>query len=273
VAEPAAAAVRRRGEPAALGREPGLGQRLVLRRQRRVDARRDVRVLDRAAAVALDEGDHDVLAAQIGEQLAARGAAEGVLLRLLGELRLVLESRAHPVHTVLDEGGRAPGRDRRTGAELQTERRAGDPGGPGHQGGPAGRVAVTDHDVAHPEHRQSQHDEHDEDERHDPDQGADRTPAAHRVLDVRLCVVEEDPVEDHVESSAEEHVEADVEEVQDGQQAEAQAGDDRHHQPWPARQDDQHGGAEDGLHRDAYEQAGPELVERGRHEKREAHER
>ena len=74
--QPAAAARHRGGEPAAARAVPGGRQPRGAGVEHRVDRRGVSRVLDGAAAVALDEGQHDVLAAQrprAGRRPARRG--------------------------------------------------------------------------------------------------------------------------------------------------------------------------------------------------------
>lgn len=115
--------------------------------------------------------------------------------------------------------------------------------------------------AAQPDDRQCHQDEHGHHEDHHPDHGADRGGPADRVPDERLAVVEQDPVEPHVERPVEVRVEAHVEEVEEGQQPEAEPEHNRRHPPRPRWQDHQNDRSEDAFHRNAAERSGGEAVE------------
>ncbi len=87
VRQPADAAERRRGEEAAPRREAGGLQPPGSAGENGIDLGRERGALDRDLAVALDEREDDVLAAQAGQQLVAGSVAEAVVADLLGEDR------------------------------------------------------------------------------------------------------------------------------------------------------------------------------------------
>ena len=95
--------------------------------EHRVDLGREGRALHRDLAVALDEHEQDVLAAQAGQQLVAGRVAEVVVGDLAGERRLAREARLHGAPLVDGEVGGARGGDRRPGDDLRAERPAAAP--------------------------------------------------------------------------------------------------------------------------------------------------
>ena len=102
-----------------------------------VDLRRERRTLDGDPAVALDERDDDVLAAQAGEQVLRRRVAERVGHgKRSRELVLIPNGRAYRSNLVVGEPGRARRRDRRAGTDLHAEGGAQDPDDAEHSDGP-----------------------------------------------------------------------------------------------------------------------------------------
>ena len=126
VRQPAEAAERRRGEEGAAGGEAGGLQSPGPLVESGVDPRRERGALDRDLAVALDEHEQDVLAAQAGQQPVARRAAEAVVADLVGEDRVVLDAGPHRAHLVGRPGRRRSWRRwaRRRRAARRTPSRA-----------------------------------------------------------------------------------------------------------------------------------------------------
>ena len=218
---PAAAARHRGRQPAAARAVPGGGEPGRPGVEQRVDHRRVPRVLDGAAAVALDEGQHHVLAAQPGQQLVGRGAAERVVRRLRGEHALVAQARGHLAGLLVGERGRAAGGDRHGGDELRAEGEAGHPGHRQDGDGPGRGGPVPAGDPGDPQHGQRRRDDHDDDQHDGGDRRTDRARGAERALDELPGVAEQDPVEHRVEGAPEHGQEAHVEHLEDRQQPRA----------------------------------------------------
>ena len=174
VGHPAAAAGHRGRQPAAARAVPGGGEPGRPGVEQRVDHRRVPRVLDGAAAVALDEGQHHVLAAQPGQQLVGRGGAERVVGRLRGEHALVAQARGHLAGLLVGERGRAAGGDRHGGDELRAEGEAGHPGHRQDGDGPGRGGPVPADDPGDPQHGQRRRDDHDDDQHDGGDRRTDR---------------------------------------------------------------------------------------------------
>src|ERR1700741_3803500 len=132
MSQPAAGAGRRRGEERAAGGEAGRLQPFGPVLEHGTDLRRQLGILECAAAVALDEGDDDVLAAEPGQQLVAGRATEGVDGAVLGERLLVLQGRAYVVKTVVDDRAGVLGRHGYA-CDLYAEGHADHPRGPEHE--------------------------------------------------------------------------------------------------------------------------------------------
>ena len=124
-----AGAERRRREEGASCLEAGGAQALRPSWRGRSDAGRDRGILDGHSSVALDERDDDVLAAQPGQKLVARGGPEPVATDLVGEDRGILDPGAHRAYLVDGQAGGARRGDRHLGDELRSERPAKNPGG------------------------------------------------------------------------------------------------------------------------------------------------
>ncbi len=267
VAQPTAAAVRRRGQPAAAGVEARLRERLGARVQRPADTRCHHRVLDRAAAVALDEGEDHVLAAQVRHEFGAGRGAEAVRLRLPGEGRLVPQRVHDPVGLRLGGPGGVGGGDRHA-ERLHAQRRAGHPHGGRHQRGPGRPLPVRGEQLAEPDRRQRRQHHQQQGQRHRAHGRPGRRRPAHRVRHVRPGVVEQAPVQDQVEAAAQVLGEAHVEQVQHGQRAQGGAGQRRRRPPRPPGQAQQQHRRDDRLRRDPREAAGLQGGEGGGQQER-----
>ena len=140
VGQPADPAEGGRGQPAAPGTEAGRVQLLRPAVQDGVHLRGVRRPLDRHLAVALDEDQQHVLAAQSGQQPVAGRRGVRVMADLGGEDRLIVEVGLHRPHLLHDKVGRAHGGKRHPGDDLGAQ-------SPAHQPGAAER----DDDAARPQ--------------------------------------------------------------------------------------------------------------------------
>ena len=96
--------------------------------EHRVDLRGELRVLDRGAAVALDEREHDVLAAQPGQQLVAGDVAERRRRRPRRRTPAGRAGRARPGGPGRRTSAAAlPDGDRHARGDLRAEQGAGRP--------------------------------------------------------------------------------------------------------------------------------------------------
>ena len=77
--------------------------------------------LDRDLAVALDEHEQDVLAAQTAQQPIGGGVAKAVVADVVGEDRVVLHAGLHRADLVGDQPGRTRGGDGRIRDDLRAE--------------------------------------------------------------------------------------------------------------------------------------------------------
>lgn len=181
VRHPAAGARHGGLQPAAARREPGRLERRVALLEGRVDLGCHRRVVDRHAAVALDEGEHDVLAVQPGQELVGRRGGEGVDGGLLLEDLGVAQSVADVLHPVGEELGVALGGERDP-AELHAHREAGDPDRAEDEGGADGRLTVPGHHVRQPYHRPRAQREHGDEQDDHPGHREHLAGAAERLL-------------------------------------------------------------------------------------------
>jgi hypothetical protein len=238
--EPAEAAEGRRGDEGASRGEAGGPQLRAAPPEHGVDPGRDRGVLDGHPAVALDEHDQDVLAAEAGEQPVAGSGGEAVVGDLAGEGRAARQRGPHVLDLVDRQAGGARGGDRRADDpeghpdHAQRRRRAERPG------------AVAGRDPRHAKQRQDRDGEDRDDEhgrgRDDEIRGrrADRVPKR-LDADPQVARVVERP-----ERPVERRVEADVEHLDEHEQAQDHS---RDHDQHAARRDGQQGG-----HRDDDEQ-------------------
>ena len=169
------------------------------------DAGRERRALHRDPPVALDEHEQHVLAAEAGQQPVPRGRAEAVVGELAREPRTILQARAHRLHLVDGQGGRARGGDRRA---EDPERHPGDAQHRRRPQRPAAVAGCDPCDAQQREHREGEQrgDQHDRDR-----DGEVCARAADRVAqgldaDARVARVG-DRVEGPVEGGEEPHVE------------------------------------------------------------------
>ena len=93
-----------------------------------VDLRRERGALHRDLAVALDEHEQDVLAAQAGEQALAGGVAEAVVADLAAKTRVVVERRLHGVAPRRRRGRRRSWRRSARRRRAAARNRSRDPG-------------------------------------------------------------------------------------------------------------------------------------------------
>jgi adenosylcobyric acid synthase len=272
VREPAAAAGGGGGEPGAAGAETDLLQPVGAGVEGGVDPRGERGVLDRAAAVALDERHDDVLAAQAGQEIRGRNVPERVDLRLRRERRLVAQPGGdlHPPVPAVD--GRRPRRDGLAGRRLRAEGGGGDPEhGQQHQGAP-GRAAVPDDGVGQSQPCQDRQREQRAagedggqpgDRRH---RGTERGP---HELD---AVADERPVEHGVERPDEHLEERHVQHPAGGQHPGEGAADGGDGAGPPPGQHEDEAHADKGLDGQAQERRGPELLEPVRQQEDGEHE-
>ena len=116
--EPADSAETRRVDEGATSGEAGVPQLPGPLVEKSIDGWRERGPLDRNVAVGLNEYDEDVRATQAGQQLAARGGAEGVVFDLVGEDALVVDIRLHRSDLLDHVAGSARGGDGRVGENL-----------------------------------------------------------------------------------------------------------------------------------------------------------
>ncbi len=255
VRQPADAAERRRGEEGAPGAEAGGLQPLGPPVEHGVDLWRERGVLNRDLAVALDEHEEHVLAAQARQQPAAGRVAEAVVADLLAEDRVVLDAGLHRTDLVEDEAGGARGCDRSAERPAErphdAERRDGrerPPAVAGSDPGQAKQGQGREHEHGDAEHRRSG----DEQVRLRP---ADRV--AQR-LDGDAGVA---PVGNRIERPVEGLEEPHVEDLHDDQQTEKRAGDTGQEAPRGGGQDESQGDRDEALEREAHERAGRETTQ------------
>ena len=237
-----------------------------------VDLRRELRVLNRVATVALDEGEDNVLAAEAGEQVIGRGVAEGVDRGFRRELLVVEQTRAYAERLVVGEDRRVRGRDRHAGHDLGAEHRADQPHGYEHGDGAGGDGPAPDHDAGQPPNRQRHENHQGDDEQRDRDHCGDRPDAGERVGEQVHEGTDLAPVENRVERPGEYGGETEVEKGEDGQHAEDHAGERRQHPPRPRREQDQDRDTDHALHREAHERARREACDLVRSDERDEHE-
>ncbi len=223
--QPAGAAERGRREECAPCVEAGGPQSLRPVGESRIDVRRDNGILEPDYSIAFDERDDDVLAAQAGEQLVARGVTESVTLELVREDRAISDAGAHRAYLVHREGGGARRGKRHAGDELRPERPAKDPDGAERRDGTERPAAVAGRDPGQAKHRQGREDEYADDEHgragHD-EVGVPRSDRVAQRLDADPGVP---PVGNGIERPVEGRVDAHVEDLHDHQQPENRSDD------------------------------------------------
>ncbi len=271
VGQPAAAAGHRRCEEGAARGEAVRGQPAGPLVEDRVDRRRELRVLQRGAPVALDVGEDDVLAAQRRQQVGARGAAECVRGRLFVEDLLVPQARGHLLGGLDGHRGGAPRRDRHGRDDLRAERETPEPGRGEHGDGPDRGRAAPGGEIGQAAHGQCQEDDEDGGTGHRADRGAQRAGPPQRALEQRHDAGQLRPVEERVERPGEDLDEAHLQDVEQGQEAQHRPGDDRDHPARPRWQDEQERDTDQRLHRDPQQREWRDLRDLPGRDERDEH--
>ena len=228
-------------------------------------------VLDRDPPVALHEHEQDVLAAQRGQSLAGRGAAEAVVPDLVGEHRVVLDAGLHGADFVGDQAGGARGGDGRVGDDLRAERPARHPDDAECRDGRERPAAVAGRDPGQAQHRQGRDHEQGDAEHGRAGDDQIRFRVADRVaqrLDADAGVA---PIGHGVERPVEGLEEPHVEDLHDDEQAEHRAQDAGQGASSPRGQHEGQGDDGEALERDPHECAGRETTELIRSDERGPH--
>ena len=254
-------AERRRGEVRAAGGEACGLQSLGSPVERGDDSRRERGVADRDLAVALDEHEQDVLAAQAAQQPAGSGAAEAVVADLVGEDRVVMHPGLHRADLVGDQPGGTRGGDGRIRDDLRAQHPAEHPDDAERQDDRERPAAVAGCDPGQAKHRQRREDEHADSEHDRSGDSQVRLCPADRVaqgLDADPRVA---PVGDRVEGAVEGLEEPHVEDLHDHQEAQNRSGDARHEALRAGRQEEGQRDEEQALEREPHERTGREAIQ------------
>ena len=245
-------------QPAAAGAEARGLQLLGSRGEHAVDLRREGGSLHSDLAVALDEHEQDVLAAQAGQQLVGRRVAIGVAAELGREDRSIVDVGLHRAHLGDGQVGCARGGDVRAGDELRTQRPEEHPDQAERRDGLERHPSMAGDDPVQAKHRERRQHERGDHRQRRPGEDQVRAGAADRLaqrLDPDVAIA---PVLGGVERPVEGREEAVVEHLHDDQQADRRPHHPGQQAPGGSGQDEGQGDHDHTLERELHERTGCE---------------